>query len=86
MTTTKRGHCCSRSAFGKVRFSGHKFLVTLCKAEKRSKNCLFEGSLDLSNSLIGFSFNYPRHLLFFSCSANVSFLKDFEDLNSEIGH
>ena len=23
MTTTKRGHCCSRSAFGKVRFSGH---------------------------------------------------------------
>ena len=26
MTTTKRGHCCSRSAFGKVRFSGHKFL------------------------------------------------------------
>ena len=24
MTTTKRGHCCSRSAFGKVRFSGHK--------------------------------------------------------------
>ena len=24
MTTTKRGHCCSRSAFGKVRFSGQK--------------------------------------------------------------
>ena len=24
MTTTKRGHCCSRSAFGKVRFLGHK--------------------------------------------------------------
>ena len=23
MTTTKRGHCCSRLAFGKVRFSGH---------------------------------------------------------------
>ena len=24
MTTTKRGHCCSRSAFGKDRFLGHK--------------------------------------------------------------
>ena len=23
-TTTKRGQCCSRSAFGKVRFLGHK--------------------------------------------------------------
>ena len=23
ITTTKRGHRCSRSAFGKVRFSGH---------------------------------------------------------------
>ena len=27
MTTTKHGHCCSRSAFGKVRFSGHKYYV-----------------------------------------------------------
>ena len=25
MTTIKRGHRCSRSAFGKVRFSGHKY-------------------------------------------------------------
>ena len=27
-TTTKRGHRCSRSAFGKVRFLGHKSLET----------------------------------------------------------
>ena len=26
ITTTKRGHSCSRSAFGKVRFLGHYFL------------------------------------------------------------
>ena len=27
ITTTKRGHCCSRSASGKVRFLGHKLLT-----------------------------------------------------------
>ena len=30
MTTIKRGHCCSRSAFGKVRFSGHKKSPPFC--------------------------------------------------------
>ena len=29
MTTTKRGHCCSCSAFGKVRFSGHLVQIFL---------------------------------------------------------
>ena len=29
ITTTKRGHCCSRSASGKVRFLGHKnYIIT----------------------------------------------------------
>ena len=44
MTTTKRGHCFSRSAFGKVRFSGHinlyiqsDFLQQVVCCEKKVK-------------------------------------------------
>ena len=59
MTTIKRGHCCSRSAFGKVRFSGHK-------PPLKEKNSLFAilanntklyNWLEISNKEICFPLN-----------------------------
>ena len=38
MTTTKRGHCCPRSAFGKVRFLGHKSPGILLGAPQNTKS------------------------------------------------
>ena len=35
ITTTKRGHRCSRSAFGKVRFLGHKCFSNLYKEREK---------------------------------------------------
>ena len=41
MTTTKRGHHCSRSAFGKVRFLGHIYRIsTVCKLRSIRLSCL----------------------------------------------